>query len=367
MVDYPIEDINSLTVNILSDRLRDRGHLDSGEVIDVENKSGNPASNPTYHLILTYSRDASESAPRRLFLKLLQGGGDAIREGMFYRDYLPLIPHPPVPYCYDVCLDESSKNGHLLLEDLTQTHALPLLPDSDPKEEVAGYKRRLTSNDELKDLLQGVIDALLRLQAPLWENVLFEEPLIGNPFLGETTSTALMEKSCRDLRDKILPVFADRFRDRLQQYQQDILNQLLENWTPLYSARVANGKALTFAPTDFHIHNVLYPYDAQDHSLVIFDFGDYTKGIGSIPIVHFLVTSSITTYQKKGTDVQMLRQYHDGLMASGIQGYSWDDCIHDFRLGILANMGRELLVGRFEFLVETMALFEAWECYDLLS
>lgn len=109
MADHPIRDINEVTTDLLSERLRQLGHLDSGELISIETSSGNTASNPTFHLELTYSRDTSESAPRRLFLKLMQGGGNAIREGTFYRDYLPLIPNPPVPSCYDVCLDETSK------------------------------------------------------------------------------------------------------------------------------------------------------------------------------------------------------------------------------------------------------------------
>ena len=199
-------------------------------------------------------------------------------------------------------------------------------PDADPKEEVVGYKRRLKSHRELQELLIGVIDVLLKLQIPLWDNQTFKEPLIGNPFLGETTSTEMMEESCRHLRDHSLPDFLSRYRDHLSQHQLQVLHRLIEKWPPLYSARTRSERALTFCQTDFHVHNVLHPNDSESKSLVLFDFGDYTKGVGTIPIVHFLAISGLTQAQRREAEVLMLRPYHDGLLSSGISGYSWDHC-----------------------------------------
>lgn len=366
-MNHMLTDIKRITVHWLTDRLRQNGHLDQGEVASFEVQSGNPASNPVCLLKLTYSSDATQGAPRSLFLKLLQGGGSAHREGVFYKILLPLISNPPVPKCYDVVMDEERKCGHLLLENLSHSHTLPLFPNSNPEEEAAGFKKRLKSNTDVAYLFEHVIDALLRIQTALWENPLFQEPLINNPFLGETTHPEKMIQSCRHLQEKTLPKFVDRYQDRLKKAYIEISNRIISSWPQLYTSRTATGKALTFAQTDFHIHNVFYPNDPHCHPVHLIDFEDYSLGIGLIPVVQFLITSPLSSESRRVRENQMLTQYHNGLMKSGILDYSWDDCERDYRLSIMANIGRELLVGRVDAFEKGIEMFSDWECMDILN
>jgi hypothetical protein len=79
---------------------------------------------------LTYSAQ-SDQAPRSLIFKTCHPDrvGDALHAGRqevaFYDQIVPLMMTNIVPRCFEAYRDAETSTWHLLLEDLTETHAVP--------------------------------------------------------------------------------------------------------------------------------------------------------------------------------------------------------------------------------------------------
>src|SRR5258708_14804781 len=112
----------------LTDVLRRAGAMDDGRVVNVAvEKSTRTVLSHTHRLRLTLN-GAPANAPASLILKTALPDGPAAAWGQsevaFYRDIAPHSPVGLVPRCFEAHWQEGSP-WHLLLADLTGTHATP--------------------------------------------------------------------------------------------------------------------------------------------------------------------------------------------------------------------------------------------------
>src|SRR5215216_3512323 len=125
MQSLPISSIDEVTPVWLTHVLREGGHLTRGTVSEVQKQSlkSNWARNAV--LRLNYSADAAGEKPEKLFLKLCDPGpgvfGDS--EIIYYSIVAAEISDPPIPRYYHSGYFRERGNYHLLLEDLSDTHA----------------------------------------------------------------------------------------------------------------------------------------------------------------------------------------------------------------------------------------------------
>ena len=112
----------------LTDALRRAGALRAGRVCDVVVESSKPTIlSRIIRLRLSYDGPAA-GAPASVILKTglperAETGSNGGRyEVAFYTQVAAAMPEAPVPRCFDAVWNEDTKDWHLLLEDLTETH-----------------------------------------------------------------------------------------------------------------------------------------------------------------------------------------------------------------------------------------------------
>jgi len=115
----------------LTDALRRAGVLGRGRVCNVDVEHAFPAIlSRVLRLRLTYEA-ADGAAPGSVIFKtgLPRRTSDIHTAGRqevaFYGQVAPLTPARLVPRCFDAAWDEETKAWHLILEDLSESHAAP--------------------------------------------------------------------------------------------------------------------------------------------------------------------------------------------------------------------------------------------------
>src|SRR5262245_15406673 len=112
----------------LTDALRRCGVLRDGRVREVTVESSRATIlSRIMRLRLAYDADAGE-APRAVFFKTglpeRSEGWSGPKEVAFYSQVAAAMPPGLVPRCFEAHWEEETKSWHLILEDLTDSHAI---------------------------------------------------------------------------------------------------------------------------------------------------------------------------------------------------------------------------------------------------
>ena len=138
LIDTP----EKLTPAVLTEVLRADGALKSGVVTAIERDASAPGHGLVSNIArlrLTYSAEAPNSLPNRLFLKTSRPGmhpeiaAYEKHEVDFYQLAAQQHGALPAPHCYKAGFDDETSNAYVLLDDLSETHVqrpLPLPPSN---------------------------------------------------------------------------------------------------------------------------------------------------------------------------------------------------------------------------------------------
>lgn len=121
----PLTTVEEVTPDWLTYVLHEQGYLGSGVVSDVTVNAEKSSNASTARLALTYSREATGVLPANLFLKLcnLDTRHFGNSEIFYYTAIAAQIKDPPIPQCYYSAYTPDTGHYHLLLEDVSKTHA----------------------------------------------------------------------------------------------------------------------------------------------------------------------------------------------------------------------------------------------------
>jgi aminoglycoside phosphotransferase (APT) family kinase protein len=129
----------------------------------------------------------------------------------------------------------------------------------------------------------------------------------------------------------------------------------------------------TLLHSDFRLDNMFF--DLADGSpFALVDWQLVQQGLGPGDVTYF-VTGSYTSEERRRCEMDLLRVYHDALVANGVRDYSFDECFEDYRRSALAFYvflvtGREQVdmaayEGRGQALFDTMVDRYATAILDL--
>ena len=301
-----ITDPNQISPEWLTQRLRANGHLNQGEVVSVEITSQSNARSMIASYAVEYSEGTPETAPRRLILKIPLPHPDNAHEIQFYQELSADIPG--AIRCFDAVYSSETESGHLLMEDLAETH------DSHPPAQIPPLRMHTDM----------IVDAFAQLHAQYWNNL---------PSLGKRWSVAESKNSMATLREKF-PAFIDFLDDRLSQHRRQIYANVLEKIEPLVIKRMADGHNLTLVHNDPHIGNFLYPKDPKKDTLRIIDWKSLEVNTGPDVLAHMMGVFWFPERRARMEQAILLR-YHNRLLEFGVRDYSWEDCWYDYRLSII--------------------------------
>jgi hypothetical protein len=310
-----------LTPAVLSEWMRRSGSLPHGRIEDLHVRLELETSISKLAFVeVTYTSDAPAELPRHLVVKSpltpLSAPDDGMGESAFYRRLAPLVSTPPIVRCV-AALEQSG--GHLevlVLEDLRATHDHPPwpIPPSRVQCELA-------------------VDVLARIHAQWWEG----------PRLGRDVGQAHTAESLRTMVHGIaakLPEFFAAVGDGLSTDARRVLERVfsssLQPWL-----RLTDTRSLTVIHGDAHTWNFLFPRSGDGPTFLI-DWQLWHVDVGARDLAFFMALHWYPR-QRRELEGPLLRRYHRGLQARGVDTYSFDELMLDYRRCVVRNLTMPIL------------------------
>lgn len=263
--------------------------------------------------------DGNNHYPTSFFLKICKNCEYFITDSeynYYQKDYIAL-KNAPIPICYDAQYDN---NGyHLLLQDLSSTHYCN--QDIEPTQLHA------------RELAQE----LACLHAHYWQKDL---PI----------------SSLRNYIQKVqhgLPIIMSL--TSLSSKDQDAIRKILDDCLQKIYDRQHNRQGFSKIHGDVNPCNVLSPYNGG--KTYIIDRQPFLWSLTHFLGVYDLAYAIIpfwTPEKRRELEMMLLQTYHCKLREFGVQNYSWEQCIADYKLCIVLTFYVPISWGLSEGSVQKM-------------
>lgn len=181
---------------------------------------------------------------------------------------------------------------------------------------------------------------LVKLQASRWD----DPSLKDYPWLADLSRSA----GVFSLFPKSLPGFKETFGPALDK----ALIGLAERVTPR-AVDYLQGWRGPFAIQhgDYRLDNMLFGVSPEHSPLVVVDWQTVRLGPPLLDAAFYL-GGSLSPQQRRDNEQELIREYHDALLAAGVRDFSWQACWEGYRLhalyGFLMAVGTSMLVQQNE-------------------
>jgi aminoglycoside phosphotransferase (APT) family kinase protein len=150
--------------------------------------------------------------------------------------------------------------------------------------------------------------------------------------------------------EQILPVlfagFVERYGEVLGPEAVSVGEDLIANIGRYL--RDQSGPA-TVQHGDFRLDNLLFAAGTSGPGVTVVDWQTVVLGPALADASYFL-GAGLLMEDRRRHEMELLREYHGRLVAGGVSGYSWDDCVTDYRryafAGYLMAVGASMMVER---------------------
>lgn len=271
--------------------------------------------NQLFRLALEYDSD-SHDLPRTLMVKLPSTDpllrrvfgrlGQNLREVRFYQEVANdgLLQSPRSYYS---AIDVATGNTVLLLEDMS---------DARQGDSVAGCS--------LEDALCSIVQ-MAAFHAAWWDS----PRLHGLDWMPLKDAEAVSYQY----------IYTDAWRSLVEKAGEGMPLGLLSLGDHLISQVPEIKSRLTKPPRtiihgDFRLDNCFYSGADAPDSPVVFDWEFCVRARGAYDVATF-VSEAFPTQQRREVEMDLLRTYHSTLVDNGVRGYSFEECLDDYRLSML--------------------------------
>jgi aminoglycoside/choline kinase family phosphotransferase len=275
-------------------------------------------------LALGYSADVD--APASIVAKLPSSDETSRATGMAMRTYevevrfyQQLADRLPVraPVCHHAEIDLATGDFVLLLEDLA-----PAVQG----DQVAGC-----SVDEAA----LVIEEAAKLHAPLW----------GAAELDGLDWAVRWSQESQDGLQAMLtvlwPNFVERYGDQLDDDVVEMGYRFIAGLPGYYGYR---PQPHTVIHNDFRLDNLLLGTPAGGPPVAVVDWQTVGVGPGALDVSYFL-GAGLSVDDRRAHEEALVRQYHEALLAAGVEGYDADRCWADYRAFAFAGFHMAVLAS----------------------
>jgi hypothetical protein len=297
----------------LTDTLRRTGALGSGRVCDVTVASTRDTIlSRIIRLRLSYE-GADDAAPSLLILKTGHPDRGATtwnagrQEVAFYTQVAAAVPTPATPRCFEAHWS-ADNTWHLLLEDLSETHAGPTTWPLPPA----------------LAQCEAIVRALARFHAAWWN-----DPRLGTT-IGAWSSAEATAAYLRRLADQVAQ-FADRLGDRLPRERRDLYERLLAS-APDLVARYHSHRNMTIVHGDAHMWNCFLPKDGSE-DVRFFDWDSWHPDTGTDDLA-YMIAMHWYPDRRHRFEQPLIDLYHATLAAHRV-AYDRAALADDYRLSVL--------------------------------
>lgn len=227
-------------------------------------------------------------------------------EVRFYKEVLPRVD-VAAPRVYWGGVEPGTGRVTLVLEDLSSTWEVGDAVTGGTLEQAA-----------------AALEQLVRLQAPLWDH-----PTL--PELGWLSSPA-RTKVLFDIVAPALPAFRERLGPRLAPEQMELVERLAPK-AGEYPGRAWTGP-LVVMHGDYRLDNLLFAERNGSLEATVIDWQSVRLGPPLVDAGIYL-SSCLAPDQRRAHQEELLRGYHEGLVAAGVRDFSFEDCMESYRRGSL--------------------------------
>ncbi len=284
----------------------------------------------------------------------------ALSKGLnFYKNeinfYLHLAQETPIriPRCLYASVDPVTQDFLLVLEDLGDEKAGDQLQGCTENERLVAFRRAA----ELHATFWG------RAAEFDWLNY-------------QVDMKTILFRRDRILRPGIEPTI-ERFPEYFSGDRAAIVRKIGDQYIDLFLH--AMGGEPTIIHGDYRVDNVFLTGSPDDPDIIAFDWQNTMGGNGTHDIAYFSAGGCDAALRGE-SEQQALKYYHDILKDRGVEGYSFEECIEQYRYNMLVTMitpiaicgtldqGNERGVKRGTTMLErAFTALESMSCSDLLS
>jgi hypothetical protein len=230
------------------------------------------------------------------------------KEVRFYQQLAPALPIA-TPTVFHADIDPETASFVLLMEDMAPARA---------GDQLAGCTVAVA---------ESAVDELVGLHAPRWADPALAELewLHGDPEAG------------RAFLAMMLPVFWSGFKDRYATVMDPHVGPVGEElFGHLEAYLTPTGVPLTITHGDYRLDNLLLDPD-DGHVRGVVDWQTVAVGPALVDVA-YVMGAGLLPEDRRPVEEALVRRYHDGLRAAGIDDLDWDTCWQEHRRGTFAGL-----------------------------
>jgi hypothetical protein len=322
-----ITNASQLTAGWLTETLLRNGHLRQGSVTKISIDTFQSFFADFYRLQITYSGDAQPSRlPARMILKVsfanaadAAGNGQVLEMGraevLAYRKLQAAMskgPGAPFPRCFEAAINEETGRSHLLLEDLSDTHVC-----GNTKEDIAVWQ------------WERAAETLAKFHAFWWEN-----EALGQ--MGQLLTVADIDAIEARMKTD-LPKFFAGMGAEITPAIRALYEKALAFLPGFWRKRYTHLRRNTLIHGDAHSWNFLFPKEAKNGRAYMIDLATLRVRPPTNDLA-YLMAMKWNRDPRARLEMPLLRHYHAALTGLGIEEYSWEDCLLNYRYSILTHL-----------------------------
>jgi Phosphotransferase enzyme family len=179
---------------------------------------------------------------------------------------------------------------------------------------------------------------LARIHAPVWE----DEGLSAATWL--TMPTAVNGA----VVGALLPGFLERYEERLAPEHRALVERFVPRIDPWLDDR---PRPFSIAHGDYRLDNLLFGEGGSPKPLTVVDWQTVGFGPPLLDASYFL-GAGLAVDDRRAHEEALLREYHERLLALGVEKFGWDECWEEYRRrafhGVLMAVIAPMLVVRTE-------------------
>lgn len=234
------------------------------------------------------------------------------KEVRFYQELAQRLP-VRTPRVHYADIDVATASFVLLLEDLAPAQ---------PGDQLRGCSTEVAA---------AAVAELVKLHAPMW----------GDPSLAQLDWLHGDVEGRTALLQEILPLLWAGFQERYAAELEPHVKQAGDVFFARLGAGPADDRPSTVTHVDFRLDNLLI---GPDGSVAVVDWQTCGTGVGPQDVAYFLGAGLLPEVRREA-EAELVRGYHDGLVAAGVTGYDWADCWLDYRRGTWAGLSMAVLAS----------------------
>ena len=311
-----VESLSSVDADWLDDALRTGGHSEARVIsVQAESLAFAGATTDMARLRISYD-DSGEPGPASVVVKIrgkdeLRQQMDSVmglygREARFYSEYAERVPIR-APQAFAIGDGDTTP---LVLEDLGGLR----LGDQNEGLSVADAER--------------VLDVLADMHAAFWQSQELSADWLARPASGD------LKQLIAQIMLTGAPVLAERYAGK---FPDELLAQVPdtpEQWSRIFD-RFDQGPH-TLVHNDCRLDNMFFD---EDGSPVFVDWQFLSDARASQDVGN-LLGGSMEADDLSEHWQALLRRYHDRLVAKGVSGYSFDECVLHYRQHVVWALGQ---------------------------